>query len=120
MATIESTPFLSIQVNQAAQEATVVVVAQVTFGPNESPLTSRLECRILGDDPVIDDSLFAFPTHFFFEPSAAQSARFERDDVSRRVLNEDIIGADEIVGELTLRLANGTAIKKRTNVFQLQ
>ena len=121
MATIESTPFLSIQVDPSNQQATVVVVAQVTFGPNESPLIARLDCRILGDDPVIDDHLFTFPTHFFFDQGAAQSARFERDDVSRRLLNEDIIGDDEIVGELTLKLgANGTAIKKRTNVFHIQ
>ena len=120
MATIESTPFLSIQLNQSTQQATVVVVADVNFAANESPLTSRLECRILGDDPLIDDFLFAYPTHFFFDQAAFQSARFERNDVSQRLLNEDIIGADEIVGELTLKLVNGATISKRTNVFQIR
>ena len=119
MANIEN-QILSIQVNESTQRATVVVLAEVTFGPHESPLTSRLNCRILGDDPIADDFLFSFDTHFFFEQGTAQEVRFERDDVSRHVLNEDIIGADEIVGELTLNLVTGTAIKKRTNVFQLR
>ena len=119
MANIENQT-LSIQLNPSGQQATVVVVAQVTFGPNENPLTSRLNCRIIGDDPIVDDFLFSFDTHFFTEFGAAQEVRFERDNVSRNLLNEDIIGADEIVGELTLNLVTGTPIKKRTNVFQLR
>ncbi|HEV8484401.1 MAG TPA: hypothetical protein VGV87_12730 [Blastocatellia bacterium] len=119
MATIQN-QFLSILVNQSTEQATVVVDAQVTFGPNELALASRLDCRILGDDPLIDDFLFSFPTHFFFDAGAAQSARFERDDIPRSLLNEDIIGADEIVGELTLKLSTGASISKRTNVFQLR
>ena len=119
MATLDNLT-LSIQVNQSAQQATVVVLAQVAFGPNESPLTSRLDCRILGKDPLRDDFLFAFPTHFFVFNVANESVRFERDNVPRSLLNEDIIGADEIVGEVTLKLATGPAVKKRTNVVQLQ
>lgn len=118
MASIQNA-VLFVQVNNSTEQATIVVQADVSFGPSESPLTSRLECRILGDDPVRDDFLFSFPTHFFLTQGASQSVRFERDNVPRRLLNEDIIGADEIVGELTLRLATGPSVIKRTNVFQI-
>ena len=117
MANIESQT-LSIQLSPNGQQATVVVIAEVTFAANESPLGARLSCRVLGDDPVVDDFLFSYSTHFF-TGFGNQEVRFERNDISRSLLNEDIIGADEIVGELTLSLATGTHIKKRTNVFQL-
>ncbi|MEO8672754.1 MAG: hypothetical protein ABI411_15660 [Tahibacter sp.] len=120
MASIDSNPFLSIQINSTTQKATVVVVAQVSFAPGESPLTSRVDCRVLGDDVVRDDFLFGYPTHFFNDPGAAQSVRFEKGDVPLSQLNEDLIGADEIVGEVTLRPGGGMAVSKRTNVFQLR
>jgi hypothetical protein len=118
MATLANS-VLSVQVNQSTQQATVVVVTDVSFGPGESPLSSRLDCRILGNDPIRDDFLFAFPTRFFTDLGANPSVRFERENVSRSILNEDIIGADEIVGELTLRTGTGPAITKRTNVVQI-
>ncbi len=118
MATIDNAA-LAIQVNQSTQQATVTVVGQVTFGAGESPLISRLDCRILGDDPIRDDFLFAFPTQFFTDLGAAPTYRFERNNVPRKLLNEDIIGADEIVGEVTLRVGNGTAVTRRTNVVQI-
>lgn len=114
---ISSTPFLSIQPT-GQNFFTVVVVAQVTFAQNENPLQARLDCKILGNDPLRDDFIFSYATHFFLEFSAGQSARFERTNVPRSQLNEDIIGADEIVGELTLRIGSNSVVK-RTNIVQL-
>ena len=118
MANIENQP-INILLSPNGEQASVTVVAEVTFEPNESPIGARLNCRVLGDDPLRDDFLFSYSTHFFTS-FGNQEVRFERNDISRSLLNEDIIGADEIVGELQLNLPTGTQIKKRTNVFQLR
>ena len=119
MATIQGTPTLSIDFH-GTPAATITVDAQVTFAANENPLTASANCRLVGDDPIADDFILSFDTHFFAgNPAPAQAVRFVRTNVSRAVLNEDVIGADELVGEVALAVAGGPTVKKRTNIVQL-
>jgi hypothetical protein len=64
------------------------------------------------------DFLFAFDTQFFGPFDTNASNRFQRE-VSRSILDEDRVGADDIVAELTLTLGNTTKIRKRTNVVSV-
>jgi hypothetical protein len=109
--------FLSIQMLNS-QTASVVVNVDVVFGPNEVPFAARLDCRVLGRDLLRDDFLFAFNTQFFSPFDTNASNRFQRD-VPRSMLDEDRVGADDIVAELTLTLENTTKIRKRTNVVSV-
>ncbi len=116
MATLNNA-FLSINMLNS-QTASVVVIVDVFFRPNDLPFAAHLDCKVLANDLLIDDFLFAFPTQSFGPFDANASNRFTKD-VLRSLLDEDRIGADDIVAELTLTLGNGTKIRKRTNIVRL-
>jgi hypothetical protein len=111
---------LDIDPVPGSDDFNVVVHGAITnFSNDERGTTAQLECDILGDAPILNDRLFYMDSgNFILEGFLVPFNRQKR--VSRRDLNEDIIGRDEIVGRLTLRnLTNGDVIRKRTNVVQI-
>jgi hypothetical protein len=113
---------LSISFNQQFNQiATVQITGQMLLDINDVG-SFALQCAVFGDDLVFDDFLFQYqpkgvsgggPTFVPFEFLSTEQ---------RSILNEDVIGKDEIYANLTLRKNNeiGPIVSSRkSNVVQI-
>lgn len=117
MATIDNA-FLALGPASNNQVA-VTVVCQLTIPSSDLVHSYRLDCTIFGNDFLKDDFLFNFESQLFRGGDAGASRRFEKT-VSRSVLDEDLVGRDEVIGKLTLRnLTANTVVKKNTSVVEV-
>jgi hypothetical protein len=74
---------------------------------------------IFGNDLLRDDFLFNFESQLFRGGDAGPSRRFEKT-VSRALLDEDLVGRDEVIGKVTLRnLTENKVVKKNTSVVEV-
>ncbi len=113
---------LSIDVNQSNQTASVLVTGQVLLTPNDVG-SFIVECSVLGDDLLVDDKLFQYQPRGFNAGGFTTAVPIEFSSTEQlKILNEDVIGKDEIYADLTLRKGNevGPVVSKvKTNVVQI-
>lgn len=113
---------LSITVNQSNQTASVLVKGHVLLTPNDVG-SFVVECSMLGDDVLLDDKLFQYPPKGIQAGGFGSSASFEFSSTEQlSILNEDVIGKDEIYADLVLKKGNeiGPVVSKiKTNVVQI-
>ncbi|HEY7546497.1 MAG TPA: hypothetical protein VID27_16525 [Blastocatellia bacterium] len=113
---------LSIAVNQSNQTANVLIKGQVLVDPNDVG-SFIIECSVLGDDIAFDDKLFQYQPGGFVAGGFTSVVPFEFNSSEQLgILNEDIIGKDEIYANLVLRKNNeiGPIVSKiKTNVVQI-
>ncbi len=112
---------LSITPTVSNQIVTVRITGQMLF--NISDVGSfNLQCAVFGDDLVFDDFLFQYqPRGIGAGGSTFVPFEFLSTE-QRSILNEDVIGKDEIYANLTLRKNNeiGPIVSTRkTNVVQI-
>ena len=117
MATIDSA--ILILDAESNNQVEVIVLCQLTIPPSEVQSQFRLECTIFGSDLLRDDFLFSYDSQFFFGFNANTNSRFTKT-VSRGLLNEDLVGRDEVVGKVTLRnLTLNKVVKRNTSVVEV-
>ena len=113
---------LSIIVNQSNQTANVLIKGNVLVGANDLG-SFTIECSVFGDDIALDDKLFQYQPGGFVGQGFTTFAPFEFNSTEQLgILNEDIIGKDEIYANLILRKGNelGPIVSKiKTNVVQI-
>lgn len=113
---------LSIAVNQSNQTASVLVKGSVLLSPNDVG-SFVIECSIIGDDPLRDEKLFPFPSKGIQGQGFTSSPTFEFSSTEQlKILNEDVIGKDEIYADLVLKKGNelGPVVSRvKTNVVQI-
>ena len=117
MATINSAILaLDPEVNN---QVNVIVVCQLGIPASENNSQFRLDCTVFGNDLLKDDFLFSYESQFFFGFQAGPERRFEKK-VSRSLLNEDLIGRDEVIGKVTLRnVTLNKVVKRNTGVVEV-
>lgn len=103
MATL-SNPRLKITLVSGTHNVNVEASVEVTFTAFELAIMqqfnarARLRCVIRGDDPIFNDNLFSFSvvsvTH--------NGPQIFSSTVRRSVLNEDLLGKDEVFAKFTL------------------
>lgn len=117
MATINNL-FLAIG-PESNNQVDVIVVCQIGLAGAENQSQFRLECSIFGNDLIKDDFFFSYGPQLFSGFDVGTERRFQKK-VSRGLLNEDLIGRDEIIGKLTLRdLTLNRVVKQNTNVAEV-
>ena len=117
MATIDSAIInIGPQVNNQVE---VTVFCQISIRTSERQSQFRLECSVFGNDLLKDDFLFSYSPQFFFGFDVGPDRRFQKT-VSHNLLNEDLVGRDEIIGKLTLRnVTLNRTVKRNTNVAEV-
>lgn len=118
MATINNA-FIAL-VPRPNNQVEVTVICEISIPTSEQQSAFRLECSVFGNDNFLrDDFLFNYSPQNFFGFNAEPSHRFEKT-VSHNLLNEDLVGRDEVVGKLTLRnLTLNRVAKRKTNVAEV-
>src|SRR5262245_13848917 len=118
MATLQSAQ-LTITINQTLKTAKVLIKGDILFTPNDVG-SFDLECSVFGDDPIADDFLFRYQSRGLGAQGFTIVEPFEFSSTeSLSILNEDIIGKDEIYAEIVLKKkdALGPVVSKlKTNV----
>lgn len=120
MATITEAQ-LSINATQSNQIVTVRITGQMLMNINDVGSFS-LQCAVFGDDLVFDDFLFQYQPEGVSGGGPAFLPFEFLSTEQRSILNEDVIGKDEIYANLTLRKNNeiGPIVSNRkTNVVQI-
>jgi hypothetical protein len=117
MATINNAIlFLDAESNNQVE---VIIDCQLTIPPSEAQSQFRLDCTVFGSDLLRDDFLFSYESQFFFGFDTNTNRRFTKT-VSRGLLNEDLVGRDEVVGKLTLRnVTLNKVVKRNTSVVEV-
>ena len=117
MATIDSAVlFLDAESNNQVE---VIVDCQLTIPQSEAQSQFRLDCTVVGNDLLRDDFLFNYESQFFFGFNAPTNSRFTKT-VSLGLLNEDLVGRDEVRGKVTLRnLTLNKLVKRNTSVVEV-
>ena len=117
MATIDSA--ILILDAESNNRVEVIVDCQLTISPAESQSQFRLDCTVFGNDLLRDDFLFSYESQFFFGFNANTNSRFTKT-ISRELLNEDLVGRDEVRGKVTLRnLTLNKVVKRNTSVVEV-
>ena len=92
----------------------------MTFLPSENLSQFRLDCKVFGSDLLRDDFLFSYETLLFSGFNPVRDHRFEKQ-VSRNLLNEDLVGNDEVIGKVTLRnVTLNKVVKRNTGVVDVE
>ena len=117
MATIDSAVlFLDPEINN---QVNVIVDCQLSIPQSERQSQFRLDCTVFGNDLLKDDFLFSYESQFFFGFQLNSNPRFEKR-VSRSLLNEDLVGRDEVIGKVTLRnVTLNKVVKRNTGVVEV-
>jgi hypothetical protein len=103
MATL-SNPHLKITLVSGTHNVHVEASVEVTFTAFELALMQqfdvkgRLRCVIRGDDPIFNDNLFSFSVMTV----KTNGPQIFSSTVPRSVLNEDLLGRDEVFARFTL------------------
>lgn len=117
MATIDSA-ILALDA-ESNNQVEVIVMCQITIPTSESQNQFRLDCTVFGNDLLKDDFLFNYESQFFFGFNADTNPRFEKT-VSFNLLNEDLVGRDEVIGKVTLRnVTQNKIVKRNTSVVEV-
>lgn len=103
MATL-SNPRLKITLVSGTDNVHVEASVEVMFTAFELAIMQqfnargRLRCIVRGDDPIFDDNLFSFS----IVSVTTNGRQVFSGTVRRSVLNEDLLGADEVFARFTL------------------
>src|SRR5258708_27903058 len=117
MATIDSA-ILALD-PEANNQVDVIVQCQITIPQSESFSQFRLDCTVFGNDLLRDDFLFNYESKLFSGFSPGTDFRFLKR-VSRNLLNEDLVGRDEVIGKVTLRdVTLNRVVKRNTGVVEV-
>ncbi len=117
MATIDSA-ILALD-PESNNQVNVIVMCQITIPASESQSQFRLDCTVFGNDLLKDDFLFNYESQFFFGFNVGPNPRFEKT-VSFSLLNEDLVGRDEVIGKVTLRnVTLNKVVKRNTSVVEV-
>ncbi len=121
-----SNPSINIVENLPAKRVRVDVTCRVNFTEFElfnmqHGVRYRLTCKLLGDDPIFDDSLFNYPNPKIFPdatPSRVENVLFSATMPSSTLNEDDSIfdNTDEVYAALTLRnLETGQQVTANTH-----